>query len=675
MLLKEDQDGVQSNLSWPQRLGRRNQDGPGRQPGPTRPLFRTLGLFRVVFRPIGPGLLLSVMLLSSMSFTESLVTPRKALPAWWEQFASISTDFKKTHQNRRSSGTGAADPRPSNIPKLTPTDGELVLHFKEELTLSAANGHIIFHIELDQYATFCHNVLTQLNSSLTRLPSHTPQHMLVKYQMHRMELITTKVSGIVALIGRQASHPGGVPLPPHLRSKRQFFGLAALSLASLSLGLGTRNALQVALLQDNVHHLTDRLDGTIQRVNILATDLQHNAEILLNVTRKELELAQSVGVAIKEADRNRQVMNTKLLVDLASGHTSDLMEAIQSLSSNRLPITLFGSQDLEVTWDSFVTKVLVQGLKPVDPTPSQLLEQPTSFLLTNERQLRLLVSIPLEPVQGSSLYSVYRPDHALIRLNHSYWHYRPETVLLASRDGHHVVEVQESFLQENCHNHRGPSGRVCPLLPSTNSRSCLASLYFNTTNPACQDDLEYWPGSTPHVFQRQDHSLVIYAPEPEVIQINCEKSHYMFEARNLQTLELTPGCSAQIGHFHAYNLKNALTVKSQARVHTAERLLNLLALTHSPDVEKIKALIAGAQSDVIKARSSLRKLKHLVDHPLQTLSANYSGHAILSLYAIVALIASALVIFCVIRCLCKRMERRPGREQNGLEQARAFLRA
>ena len=607
------------------------------------------------------------------------MTPRKTLPGWWDQFAKISTNMDRPHQNRRSSGTGAPEHGQVNIPTLTSTDGELMLHFKEELTFSVANGHIIFHIDLNQYAIFCDSVLAHLNASLARLPANSSQHMLIRYQLHRMELIKNKVHGVVALVGRQASHPHAVPRPPHLRSKRQFFGIAALSLASLSLGLGTRNALQVALLQEDARHLTDRLNGTIQRVNILATDVQHNAEILLNVTKKELELARGIRGAINEADRNRQVMNTKLLVDLANGHTSDLMESIQSLAVNRLPLSLFGSKDLEASWKRFVDKVQVQGLKPIDPTPSQLIEQPTSFLVTSRKQLRLLVSIPLEPVQGSGAYSVFEPDPALIRLNHSYWNFRPENLLLASNQGGHIVEVKKSFLQENCHTLSGPIGRICPLLPATNSRSCLANLFFNVSGTACQSEMEYWPSEDAHVFQRQDHSIVIYAPEPETVHINCEKSHYIFEAKSLQTLKLTPGCSAQIGsHFTAYNLKNALTIVSKAKVHDAAGLLQLMALRNSPDIEKIRTLIAGAQSDVIKARSSLKKLKHLVDHPLQTLSAHYSAHAIISIYAIIAVVAAAGVVVCIIRCYCKRMERgtaRRERERDGLEQARAFLRA
>jgi len=520
--------------------------------------------------------------------------------------------------------------------KLVDTNGSMGMTPSGVVHLSNHDGHLVLVLNLTREMSFLDDLLT----AIPEYEAHIDNPPLSKATHSRLLKYRRRIVSFFKATERKNQE---------ITRPTRFLPLAAM-------GLGIVNFAQLLVLHGEMSNVNRAVSTTVHRVDQLTRAVSTNTETLSQIIQLDSKVIADL-IKVENETRALRLSNSVLgLTAVAFQDVVELTIALITLSQHKLPFHLFDLEILTSLFDEYAATLAQSDLQPVDPSASQLLNNPTSFLVTGDAEeytLMLCIPIPLEPI-GSTSWTIYKPDPALLLINQTLWTFQSDHILLDNSQGRYI-DTHRDFL-DKCSPQSGPRGLICPLLPPTQSTTCLISLVQNISHPACQEELKLANPYERVVFQRLDGTFLSYTPTEYAAQVECPfvlREAYLYK---LQRITLPEGCTLRAGSFIGFHLGDMTLgpVFNATIRYEYPDVMRMLNISDSPVITDLVDLQRTDRLLLEQAGQTMQQVKEMVNQPLREKISHFLPETTMALVGIL-LLACGVTLGYFAKRYCPRM--------------------
>ena len=307
-----------------------------------------------------------------------------------------------------------------------------------ELAVGATYGHLTFNIDLDRVRVAydsLQDTLKHIINAQKNVPTLKSQEEEVRMVWDKLEILYTLIQHdqIRAEVDEDERDNMGSALS-HLLNKHQLLAAVAGIVGSTSFRTSMYSIGQLKTLKNN-------LGEQGERIEFLSHQIQEQDLRIYNITQATKKYVKnSVEAFGKVAEETKRLTIFKALESSARTYLlnfrmalTDLTIGITGLIEGRLSPLLIDPHKLDEAYNNLLTAASKVGLEPVSPHPGITFQTPVSVLGKDNRQLVVMVHVPL----NTRTLILYK--------------YLPSPIIFENKDVALYVEDEEKFLAMDAH--------------------------------------------------------------------------------------------------------------------------------------------------------------------------------------------------------------------------------
>ena len=307
-----------------------------------------------------------------------------------------------------------------------------------ELAVGATYGHLTFDIDLDRVRIAydaLQDTLKHVINAQQNVPALQGQKEEVKMVWEKLEILYALVQHdqIKAEVDEDEQDRVGNALN-QLRNKRQLLAAVAGIMGLTSFGTSMYSIGQLKTLKDNIGEQGERIE-------FLSHQIQEQDLRIYNITQATRRyVEESVDAIGKVAEETRRLTIVKALETSARTYLlnfrmalTDLTIGITELMEGRLSPLLIDPHKLDEAYRNLLAAAKKVGLEPVSLHPGIVFQTPVSVLGKDDRQLVVMVHVPL----NAGTLILYK--------------YLPSPIIFEDKDVALYVEDEEKYLAMDAH--------------------------------------------------------------------------------------------------------------------------------------------------------------------------------------------------------------------------------
>ena len=412
-----------------------------------------------------------------------------------------------------------------------------------ELAVGATYGHLTFDIDLDRVRIAydaLQDTLKHVISAQQNIPTLQGQREEVRMVWDKLEILYALVQHdqIRADVDQDEQDRVGSALN-QLRNKLQLLAAVAGIMGLTSFGTSMYSIGQLKTLKDN-------LGEQGQRIEFLSHQIQEQDLRIYNITMATRRYVEDSVQAIgKVAEETKRLTIVKALESSARTYLlnfrmalTDLTIGITELMKGRLSPLLIDPHKLEEAYKNLLTAANKVGLEPVSLHPGIVFQTPVSVLGKDDRQLVVMVHVPL----NAGTLILYK--------------YLPSPIIFEDKDVALYVEDEEKYLDMDAHQTVGLqmtprefdkclktkkvySCEKSHVFTKSLERLCLYNLFVQRTEEVSKTCKVKVGPLTSSVSQIQTNTYRLFSPGRVTVTTECLNGSVMVQTAH-KTVVMTP---------------------------------------------------------------------------------------------------------------------------------------
>ena len=416
-----------------------------------------------------------------------------------------------------------------------------------ELAVGATYGHLTFDIDLDRVRIAydaLQDTLKHVINAQQNVPALQGQKEEVKMVWEKLEILYALVQHdqIKAEVDEDEQDRVGSALN-QLRNKRQLLAAVAGIMGLTSFGTSMYSIGQLKTLKDNIGEQGERIE-------FLSHQIQEQDLRIYNITQATRRyVEESVDAIGKVAEETRRLTIVKALETSARTYLlnfrmalTDLTIGITELMEGRLSPLLIDPHKLDEAYRNLLAAAKKVGLEPVSLHPGIVFQTPVSVLGKDDRQLVVMVHVPLNA--GTLILYKYLPSPIIFEDKDVALYVEDEEKYLAM-DAHQTIGLQLTPREfDRCLKMKGVySCKKSHVFTKSLERLCLYNLFVQRTeevSKTCQVKVGPLKSS---VSQIKTNAYRLYSPGRVTVTSECLNGSVMVQtAHKTAVVELTREC-------------------------------------------------------------------------------------------------------------------------------------
>ena len=416
-----------------------------------------------------------------------------------------------------------------------------------ELAVGATYGHLTFDIDLDRVRIAydaLQDTLKHVINAQQNVPTLQGQKEEVRMVWEKLEILYALVQHdqIKADVDEDEQDRVGSALN-QLRNKRQLLAAVAGIMGLTSFGTSMYSNGQLRTLKDNIGE-----QG--QKIEFLSHQIQEQGFRIYNITQATRRYVKDSVEAIgKVAEETKRLTIVKALETSARTYLlnfrmalTDLTIGITELMEGRLSPLLIDPHKLDEAYKNLLMAANKVGLKPVSLHPGIVFQTPVSVLGKDDRQLVVMVHVPLSA--GTLILYKYLPSPIIFEDKDVALYVEDEEKYLAM-DAHQTIGLQMTPREfDKCLKTKGVySCKKSHVFTKSLERLCLYNLFVQRTEEVSKTCKVRVGPLKSSVSQIQTNAYRLYSPGRVTVTTQCVNGSVMVQtAHKTAVMRLTREC-------------------------------------------------------------------------------------------------------------------------------------
>ena len=394
-----------------------------------------------------------------------------------------------------------------------------------ELAVGATCGHLTFDIDLDRVRIAydaLQDTLKHVISAQQNIPTLQGQKEEVRMVWEKLEILYALIQHdqIKADVDEDEQDRMGSTLN-QLRNKRQLLAAVTGIMGLTFFGTSMYSIGQLKTLKDNIGE-----QG--QKIEFLSHQIQEQDLRIYNITQATRRYIENSVEAIgKVAEETKRLTIVKALESSARTYLlnfpvalTDLTIGITELMEGRLSPLLIDPHKLDEAYKNLLTAANKVGLKPVSLHPGIVFQTPVSVLGKDDRQLVVMVHVPLNA--GTLILYKYLPSPIIFEDKDVALYVEDEEKYLAM-DAHQTIGLQMMPREfDKCLKTKGVySCKKSHVFTKSLERLCLYNLFVQRTEEVSKTCKVRVGPLKSSVSQIQTNAYRLYSPGRVTVTTEC----------------------------------------------------------------------------------------------------------------------------------------------------------
>ena len=420
-----------------------------------------------------------------------------------------------------------------------------------ELAVGATYGHLTFDIDLDRVRIAydaLQDTLKHVISAQQNVPTLQGQKEEVRMVWEKLEYAIKLLYALVqhdqikADVDEDEQDGMGSALN-QLRNRHQLLAAVSGIMGLTSFGTSMYSIGQLKTLKDNIGE-----QG--QKIEFLSHQIQEQDLRIYNITQATRRYVENlVEVIGKVAEETKRLTIVKALESSARTYLlnfrmalTDLTIGITELMEGRLSPLLIDPHKLDEAYKNLLTAANKVGFKPVSLLPGIVFQTPVSVLGKDDRQLVVMVHVPLNA--GTLILYKYLPSPIIFEDKDVALYVEDEEKYLAM-DAHQTIRLQMMPREfDKCLKTKGVySCKKSHVFTKSLERLCLYNLFVQHTEEVSKTYKVRVDPLKSSVSQIQTNAYRLYSPGRVTVTTECVNGSVMVQtAHKTAVMKLTREC-------------------------------------------------------------------------------------------------------------------------------------